>query len=75
MQSNNKQILCIDANNLYGWAMSQNLPTGEFEKLHFPEEYELEQIVDDLTFISNDRNYGFFIECDMLYPAEIKEKL
>ena len=41
----NKQILYIDANNLYGWAMSQYLPTGTFEKLYFPEEYELEQIV------------------------------
>ena len=29
----NKQILYIDANNLYGWAMSQYLPTGEFDIL------------------------------------------
>ena len=29
----NKQILYIDANNLYGWAMSQYHPTGEFEIL------------------------------------------
>ena len=27
----NKQILYIDANNLYGWAMSQYFPTGTFE--------------------------------------------
>ena len=24
-------IMCIDANNLYGWAMSQYLPTGNFK--------------------------------------------
>ena len=70
----NKQILYIDANNLYGWAMSQYLPIGEFGKLNFPEEYELEQIVEDLRFIPDDNEYGFFIECDLLYPAEIKEK-
>ena len=54
----NTKTLYIDANNLYGRAMSQYLPTGTFEKLCYPEEYELEQLV----------------ECDMLYPAEIKEK-
>ena len=26
-------ILYLDANNLYGWAMSQALPTGEFQWL------------------------------------------
>ena len=31
----NKQILYIDANILYGWAMSQYLPTGEFKNYNF----------------------------------------
>ena len=48
----NKQILYIDANNLYGWAMSQYLPTGTFEKLYFPEEYSQEQIVEDFEIYS-----------------------
>ena len=70
----NKQILYIDTNTLYGWVMSQYLPIGEFEKLNFPEEYELEQIVEDLLQIPDDNENGFFIECDLEYPAEIKEK-
>ena len=70
----NKQILYIDANNLYGWAMSQYLPTGEFKKLQLPENYSQDQLVEDLLQIPDDNEYGFFIECDLEYPAEIKEK-
>ena len=70
----NKQILYIDANNLYGWAMSQYLPIGEFEKLNFPPDYQLDQIVEDLLQIPDDNEYGYFIECDLLYSVEIKEK-
>ena len=80
VQSNeNKQILYIDANNLYGWAMSQYVPTGEFEILplnpcNYTDNYNLEQLVEDLLQIPDDNEYGFFIECDLEYPAEIKEK-
>ena len=75
----NKQILYIDANNLYGWAMSQYLPTGEFEILplnpcNYTDNYNLEQLVEDLLQIPDDNEYGFFVECDLEYPAEIKEK-
>ena len=46
----NKQILYIDANNLYGWALSQPLPTGHFEKVTFDnnnykDDYNLEHLV------------------------------
>ena len=60
----NKQILYIDANNLYGWAiMSQYLPTGEFEILPLnPCNYNLKQLVEDLLQIPDDNEYGFFIE-------------
>ena len=74
----NTKLLYIDANNLYGWAMSQYLPTSEFEKLDFPQGYgeatQIEQIVEDLRFIPDNNEYGYFIECDLEYPAEIKEK-
>ena len=70
----NKQILYIDANNLYGWAMSQYLPTGEFKKLQLPENYSQDQLVEDLLQIPDDNEYGYFIDCDLEYPVEIKEK-
>ena len=67
----NKQFSYIDANNLYGWAMSQYLPTSEFEKLQLPEDSILEQIVEDLRFIPDNIEFGYFIECDLEYPVEI----
>ena len=60
-----EQILYIDANILYGWALSQYLPTSNFETLYFPQQFELEQIVEGLRFIPDNNHYGFFIECDL----------
>ena len=70
----NKQILYIDAKTLYGWAMSQYLPTGEFKKLQLPENFSQDQLVEDLLQIPDDNEYGYFIECDLEYPVEINEK-
>ena len=52
--------------------MSQYLPTGEFEKLQLPENYSQDQLVEELLEIPDDNEYGFFIECDLEYPVEIK---
>ena len=70
----NKHILYIDANNLYGWVRSQPFPTGNFQKLLLPDNYSQEQVVEDLLQIPDDNEYGFFIDCDLDYPVEIKEK-
>ena len=77
----NKQILYIDANNLYGWAMSQYLPTGDFKKMKFgcDEDYEydellIDEIKEDILNTPDDNEYGYFIECDLEYPVEIEEK-
>ena len=75
MQSDQKkQTLYIDANILNGWAMSQFLPTGEFENISFLNIYQLDQIVEDFLQIPDDNEYSFFIECDIEYPVENKEK-
>ena len=54
--------------------MSQPLPTGEFERITFPEDYTQEQIIEDLLQIPDDNESGFFIECEIYYPENIKEK-
>ena len=73
----NKHILYIDANNLYGWAMSHYLPTGDFKKIKFGCEHDsvlMNEIKVDILSTPDDNEYGYFIECDLEYPAEIKEK-
>ena len=50
-------LIYLDANNLYGWAMSQILPTGDFRWL-----YELEISTLDIKELLDDgdevENYG-----------------
>ena len=76
----NTKLLYIDANNLYGWAMSHYLPTGDFKKIKFgcDEDYEYDELLidesKDILYTPDDNEYGYFIECDLEYPAEIKEK-
>ena len=56
----------IDANNLYGLAMSQYLP---YDEIKFSEE-TLESILNT----PDDSEIGYFVECDLIYPDVIKEK-
>ena len=53
--------------------MSQILPTGEFENLSFPNNFPLSEVIEDLLHTPDDNEYGFLIECDSQYPAEIKQ--
>ena len=63
----NKKILYIDANNLYGWAMSQYLP---YDDIKFDGNVKLEDILDT----PDDSEVGYFVEVDLKYPEEIREK-
>ncbi|XP_052857193.1 uncharacterized protein LOC128265313 [Drosophila gunungcola] len=58
----------IDANNLYGWAMSQPLPISEFKFLN---NLEINQF--DIKNISTEGDYGFMLEVDLEYPTEIHD--
>ena len=75
----NTKLLYIEANNLFGWAMCQYFPTGDFKKIKFgcDEDYDellIDEIKEDIISTPDDNEIGYFIECDLEYPAEIEEK-
>ena len=61
-----KYIMYLDANNLYGWAMSQYLPTGNFKWMS---EKEISKI--DLGKYKTDGKKGLILEVDLEYPQEL----
>lgn len=63
-----KHIMYLDANNLYGWAMSQPLPTG---LMRFLSEDEIETF--DLQQIAQDSEEGYILEVDMEYPPHLHD--
>ena len=63
-----KYIMYLDANNLYGWAMSQYLPTGSFEWLS-PK--QIEKI--NLNKYTENSNKGMILEVDLEYPQELHD--
>ena len=63
-----KYIMYLDANNLYGWAMSQYLPTDGFRSLT---EKEINKI--DLAKYKEDSKKGVILEVDLKYPREFHD--
>ena len=61
-----KYIMYLDANNLYGWAMSQYLPTGGFRWMT---EKQINNI--DLAKYNYDSKKGLILEVDLEYPKEL----
>ena len=62
-------IMYLDANNLYGWAMSQFLPTHGFDWLN---ETEMRSI--DFTKIKDDAEEGYILEVDLEYPVDVHDQ-
>ena len=60
-----KYIMYLDANNLYGWAISQYLPTGGFKWLT---EKQINNL--NLAKYQEDNNKGLILEVDLEYPRE-----
>ena len=55
----------LDANNLYGWAMSQALPTGGFKWVEVEPE--------DIPKLAKLENKGYLLEVDVKYPKELHD--
>ena len=60
----------LDANNLYGWAMYQPLPTGEFRWVEFREDRNPKTIVEELVA---KKDYGYLLEVDIRYPKKLHD--
>ena len=63
-----KYIIYLDANNLYGWAMSQYPPTGNFRWMS---DKEIKKI--NLGKYKADGKKGLILEVDLEYPQELHD--
>ena len=61
-----KYIMYLDANNLYGWAMSQYLPTGKFKWL---KQNKIDNL--DINKYNEQSKKGLILEVDLEYPYEL----
>ena len=61
-----KHITYLDANNLYGWAMSQYFPDNGFKWLN---QKEISDFC--LNSISENSLIGYILEVDLEYPSKL----
>ena len=61
-----KYIKYLDANNLYGWAMSQYLPYSKFKWVN---QKEISDFC--LNSINENSSLGYILEVDLKYPSEL----
>ena len=59
-------LVYLDANNLYGWAMSQPLPVADFAWMNEEELENWEKFV-------KEEGKGCILEVDLLYPRELHD--
>ena len=63
-----KYIMYLDANNLYGWAMSQYLPTGGFRWM---KQKKIDNL--DLGKYQENNKKGLILEVDLKYPKKLHD--
>jgi hypothetical protein len=65
-EDESKFLMYLDDNNLYGWAMSQPLPNGEFEWVEDVDNIKLEDYL-------GDNGRGMVLEVDLEYPNKLHD--
>jgi hypothetical protein len=65
----NSYITYLDVNNLYGYAMRQPLPTGDFKFLSRDEINRL-----DIDSVDDEAATGYILEVDLRYPPNLHNK-
>ena len=65
-EEDSSYLMYLDANNLYGWAMSQPLPNGEFKWVEDPDNINIDDYLDD-------EGRGMVLEVDTEYPEELHD--
>ena len=61
-------LIYLDANNLYGWAMSRRLPEREFAWMS---EDEISNF--DVASVLTDSNTGYILDVDLEYPPDLHD--
>lgn len=61
-------LIYLDATNLYGWAMSQSLPTCKSRWLDNNEILNFNPLL-----IANDSTNGYVLEADIVYPEYLHD--
>ena len=54
-----------DVNNLYGWAMSQPLPTGGYKWVDVKP--------NDISRLAKLKDKGYLLEVDVSYPRDLRD--
>ena len=69
VDGDNKFIMYWDANNLYGWAMNQPLPSCDYK---FLTEKEIREFC--LNSVSENSSIGYILEVDLKYCSKLHDK-
>ena len=64
-------IQYLDANNLYGWAMSEKLPVNRFKRLDSNKTNEINE--DFIKNYNENDNKSYIFEVDVKYPKRLHE--